>query len=88
MHACHAAKTLTPDSKPPFTPSVPLPTPHLHTHLHPQQPPQRTPIPQINPLALHPIISLRPAHRAREPDLFVGGLFVEDVGAVGGEGEG
>lgn len=105
----YAAKThLHIPHPPPQTPSLFLSiiTPHthplnLHTHLPPQQPTQRTPIPQIHPLPLsllpsfpdpplisHPIIALGTADRRREPDLLVGRLFVEDVGTVGGENEG
>ena len=96
LQRIHAYQTTTPSTiltaHPPPRPSISTLPLHPHTHLPPQQLPQRTPIPQIHPLppslSRHPIITLRPRYRRREPDLFVGRLFVEDVGAGGGEEEG
>lgn len=72
-----------------------------NAQLLPQQFGQTTPIPQINPVALstafllmhalavkHPIVPLRAGRRAGEPDLFVRWLFVDDVGAGVGDGDG
>lgn len=108
-HSRYAAKTLSASPyqtiilPPPSVPSFPLP--HHNPHLLLQQSTQSTPIPQIHPLPLlpllqpslrrfpssrftrYPIIALRTGYRRRKPDLFVRWLFVQDVGAVGGEGE-
>ena len=74
---------------------------HRNAQLFSQQCRQTTPIPQINPVALSrtflfihtlpvedPVEPLWAGSRAAQPDLLVRGLFVDDVGAGVGEGDG
>jgi hypothetical protein len=71
---------------------------HINTDLRQQQLIQRTPIPQIQPfptpralLRILPlarqdeVVALGSGDGRGEPDLFVGWLLVQDVGAGGGE---
>lgn len=74
---------------------------HHNPDFLPQQLRQITPISEIHPLALptafflvlpfaveHPVVPLRAGYGRREPDLLVGRLFVDDVGALRGERKG
>lgn len=81
---------------PPSIPPITLPPlPNPNTHLPLQQLPQRTPIPQINPLPLplslplpttffssNPIISLRPTNRATQPNLLIRRLFIQHISSL------
>lgn len=73
----------------------------IDTHLVAEDVIQRRPVAQIDPIALrlaplltmpfghsHPVVAFGPRNRRRQPDLLVGWLLIDDVGALDGEANG
>ena len=73
----------------------------INAHLVPNEVVERRPVAEVDPVAgrrallfvlsvaeHHPVVPLRSGYRGRQPDLLVGRLLVDHVGALAGEVDG